>query len=107
MTFVKEFNIQMLELIAHSRGEVRKVCGEIYTLPCYANLPLDEQMRIFQSTPFNHRKIIVASNIAETSITVPGVAFVIDCCFTKVKFFDADANMDKLIVVPASKANCD
>ena len=64
-------------------------------------------MKIFQATPYNTRKVVIASNIAETSITIPGIAFVVDSCFTKVKYFDAVANMDTLILVPASKANCD
>lgn len=83
------------------------MAGEVYTLPCYANLPIEEQMKIFQATPYNTRKVVIASNIAETSITIPGVAFVVDSCFTKVKYFDVVANMDTLVVVPASKANCD
>lgn len=50
------------------------------------------------------RKAIIATNIAETSITIPGVVYVIDSGFTKLKWFDAESNTDSLIVVPISKA---
>ena len=65
-------------------------------------MPLVEQMKIFEPAPFNNRKVIVATNIAETSITLDGVAFVVDSCLTKVKQYDPALNLEKLMVVPAS-----
>ena len=69
-------------------------------------MPLEEQVKIFEPSPFNTRKVIVATNIAETSITIDGVAFVVDSCLTKVKVFDPSLNLDELIVVPASQSSC-
>ena len=51
-------------------------------------MPLTEQVKIFEPAPFNTRKVIVATNIAETSITIDGVSFVVDACLTKVKIYD-------------------
>ena len=49
------------------------------------------------------RKIIVSTNIAESSITLPGVVYVIDCMFHKIKYFDYKRNYETLAVVPISK----
>lgn len=47
---------------------------------------MEQQMAIFEQAPFNTRKIIVATNIAEASLTIDGIAYVIDCGFQKVLF---------------------
>ena len=51
---------------------------ELVVLPIYANLPSDQQARIFEPTPPGARKVVVATNIAETSLTIDGITFVID-----------------------------
>lgn len=51
---------------------------EMVILPIYANLPSDMQAKIFEPAPKNARKVILATNIAETSLTLDGVTFVID-----------------------------
>lgn len=73
--------------------------------PIYANLPSDMQSRIFEPTPEGARKVILATNIAETSITVDGVAFVIDPGFNKQKSFNPRTGMEALTVVPCSRAS--
>ncbi|KAI7871539.1 P-loop containing nucleoside triphosphate hydrolase protein [Spinellus fusiger] len=62
--------------------------GELIICPIYANLPSEMQSRIFEPTPQGARKVILATNIAETSITVDGVTFVIDPGFSKQKSFN-------------------
>ena len=52
-------------------------------------------------------KIVVATNIAETSITIENIVYVIDSCFVKIKNFDPFTNMESLVVIPASKSSCD
>lgn len=59
---------------------------------------------MFFTAPKGTRKAIIATNIAETSVTIPGIVYVIDSGFTKLKWFDAESNTDSLIVVPISKA---
>ena len=58
-------------------------------MPIYANLPSDQQARIFEPTPPGARKVVVATNIAETSLTIDGITFVIDPGFSKQKSFNA------------------
>lgn len=53
-------------------------------LPIFSGLSLEAQMRIFEPSSRNVRKIVVATNVAETSITIDGVVYVIDCGFVKV-----------------------
>jgi len=53
-------------------------------IPLFANMPPSEQVRAFQSFP-NLTKIILSTNIAETSVTIPGIKYVIDCGLQKIK----------------------
>ncbi|KAI5965146.1 uncharacterized protein KGF55_001366 [Candida pseudojiufengensis] len=73
----------------------------------YANLPNDLQYKIFEPTPPNTRKIILATNIAETSITINGISYVIDSGYVKQNEYNPTSGMESLVVVPCSKANCD
>jgi ATP-dependent RNA helicase DHX33 len=58
-------------------------------LPLYAKLPAVEQAKAFVSPAPNERKIILSTNIAETSVTIPGVRFVVDCGLAKEKRYHA------------------
>ncbi len=60
-------------------------------------------MEVFKPTPIKMRKIIVATNVAESSITIEGIAYVIDSMFCKIKFFDYNKGYENLVVVPISK----
>ncbi|KAJ2804602.1 hypothetical protein H4R20_002442 [Coemansia guatemalensis] len=72
-------------------------------LPIYSQLPADLQARIFERTPI--RKVVVATNIAETSLTVDGVKYVVDTGFYKLKVYNPRVGMDALQVTPISQAN--
>ena len=78
----------------------------VFCQACYGGMPLAEQMKIFEGAPFNTRKVIVSTNVAETSITIEGVSFVVDACLTKVKVHNPSLNLDQLMVIPASRASC-
>lgn len=60
-------------------------------------------MEIFKPVPEDVRKIIVSTNIAESSVTIPGVVFVIDTMMQKTKFYDYDRNYELLVITPISK----
>lgn len=51
----------------------------MHVIPLYSLLPTEQQMRVFQAPPFNHRLVVVSTNVAETSLTIPGIRYVIDC----------------------------
>lgn len=78
---------------------------ELQVLPMYGTLPPRDQLKVFQYPPKGHRKVVFATNIAETSITVPGIAYVVDCGFVKMRWFNPDTFTDALVVTPVSKAS--
>jgi pre-mRNA-splicing factor ATP-dependent RNA helicase DHX15/PRP43 len=73
-------------------------------LPLYSALPLSQQQRIFEETyPPGARKVIVATNVAETSLTIDGVSYVIDPGFTKSKIYNPSTRVESLLVSPISQ----
>ena len=78
---------------------------KILVLPLFAALPQPAQQRVFAPTPRNTRKVILATNIAETSVTVSGVRFVIDCGKAKMKQFRSRLGLDSLLVKPISRSS--
>ena len=81
-----------------------KLSESLVILPVYALLSSKEQAEIFRSTPPGKRKCIVATNIAETSLTIDGVKFVIDCGYAKVKVYRPSIGISLLEIYPISKA---
>eukprot|EP00835_Amoeboradix_gromovi_P006822 NODE_902_length_3237_cov_0.930848.p1 type:complete len:716 gc:universal NODE_902_length_3237_cov_0.930848:3036-889(-) len=79
--------------------------NKLQVLPLYSQLHPGEQRKIFQKTPLDVRKCVVATNIAETSITVDGVVYVIDPGFVKQKAFNPRTRMQSLQVTPISQAS--
>lgn len=72
--------------------------------PIYAALPCEQQMQVFKPVPQGYRKVILATNIAETSVTIPGVRFVIDPGLVKARVYNPRIGVESLAVVPISKA---
>ncbi|OON15590.1 helicase protein, partial [Opisthorchis viverrini] len=77
---------------------------ELIILPVYAALPSEMQSRIFDPAPPGSRKVVIATNIAETSLTIDGIYYVIDPGFVKQKVYSSKSGMDQLIVTPISQA---
>ena len=71
---------------------------ELLILPVYAALPSEMQSRIFDPPPPGARKVVIATNIAETSITIDGIYYVIDPGFAKQNAYDPKLGMDSLVV---------
>lgn len=87
-----------------TKGLANKI-GELIILPIYSNLPSDMQAKIFEKTPAKARKIVVATNIAETSVTIDNIVFVIDCGFSKQTNFNPRSGMESLMVTGISRAS--
>ncbi|KAK3086642.1 hypothetical protein FSP39_021298 [Pinctada imbricata] len=92
------------ELIAERLGELDEA-PPLAILPIYSQLPSDLQAKIFQKAPDGVRKCVVATNIAETSLTVDGIMFVVDSGYCKLKVFNPKIGMDSLQIFPISQAN--
>ena len=69
-------------------------------LPIYSQLPADLQAKVFDPAPPGSRKCVVATNIAETSLTLDGVRFVIDAGFSKLKVFNPRVGHGRAAGVP-------
>ncbi|KAI9472058.1 MAG: P-loop containing nucleoside triphosphate hydrolase protein [Benjaminiella poitrasii] len=80
--------------------------SDVEILPLHANLSPQEQTRVFKTVPAHVRKIVVATNVAETSITIEGVVYVIDSGRVKETQFEAANNMMHLVETWASRASC-
>lgn len=78
--------------------------GDLHVVPMYAALPPDKQLLAFDPVPKGHRKVVLSTNIAETSITIPGIRYVIDPGFVKCRSYNARLGADLLQVVPISQA---
>ena len=78
---------------------------ELHVLPVYSALPSEQQTRIFEPAPPGSRKCVIATNIAEASLTIDGIFYVVDPGFSKQKVYNPKISMDSLIVAPISQAS--
>lgn len=92
------------EVLTERLAEIENA-PELSILPIYSQLPSDLQAKIFQRSAEGLRKCIVATNIAETSLTVDGIIFVIDSGYCKLKVYNPRIGMDALQIYPISQAN--
>ena len=79
--------------------------SEVYILPLYSQLQTKDQLRVFQPPPENTRLIVLATNVAETSLTIPGIRFVFDCGRAKAKVYDRSTGVQSFEVCWISKAS--
>lgn len=77
--------------------------GDLLVLPLYAALPPELQLRVFRPPQPGVRRCIIATNVAETSITVEGVVYVVDSGVMKLKTYSASTGMDSLDVTAISR----
>jgi len=93
------------QLIAERIGTLDEGVPPLLLLPMYSQLPADLQAKIFESAQAGTRKCIISTNIAETSLTVDGIRYVIDSGYCKLKVYNPKIGMDALQLTPESQAN--
>ncbi|CCK69808.1 DEAH-box RNA-dependent ATPase PRP2 KNAG_0D00560 [Huiozyma naganishii CBS 8797] len=100
------------EEIESTREKIEQIASKLGTkipqliiAPIYANLPQDQQALIFEPTPENCRKLVIATNIAETSLTIDGIKYVIDPGYVKENSYVPSTGMTQLLTVPCSRAS--
>ncbi|GAB5029941.1 pre-mrna-splicing factor atp-dependent rna helicase-like [Nannochloropsis oceanica] len=86
--------------------------GELAVFPLYSSLPPIQQQKIFSDAPGPKvpggppgRKVVVSTNIAETSLTIDGIVYVVDPGFSKQKIYNPRVRVESLLVSPISKAS--
>ncbi|MFA4944259.1 MAG: ATP-dependent helicase HrpB [Lentisphaeria bacterium] len=79
----------------------------LLVLPLYGDLPPEQQRQVMAPAPAGVRKVIVATNIAETSLTIPGIRHVIDAGLARIQRFDAVRGFNTLFIEPISRAAAD
>ncbi|KAL9109019.1 MAG: hypothetical protein Q9227_006259 [Pyrenula ochraceoflavens] len=97
-----------IEAAEQSLQETAKKLGkapELIIAPIYANMPSDLQKKIFEPTPKLARKVVLATNIAETSLTIDGIVYVIDPGFVKENNYQSQTDLESLTIVPTSRAS--
>jgi HrpA-like RNA helicase len=79
---------------------------KLHILPLYGRLSKEEQERVFDLPPFGKRKMVISTNIAETSVTINGITSVLDSGQAKLNFYNPHTYTSSLVEVPVSKASC-
>ncbi|KAL0227762.1 hypothetical protein RCL1_003905 [Eukaryota sp. TZLM3-RCL] len=98
---IEEACSRLQSTLHHNQG----IGGPVKVLPLYAALPSTAQYRIFEPAPKRGRKIVVSTNIAETSLTIDGVVYVVDPGFCKQKHYLPRTRVESLPITPISKAS--
>ena len=96
---------QLFEYSRNLKSEIEGNSKSLFVLPLYSSLPSNDQMKVFQTFSRNTRKVIVSTNIAEASLTIDGILYVVDCGFVKQRFFNPSTGTDSLIIRKVSKAS--
>ncbi|KAJ3118182.1 ATP-dependent RNA helicase dhx37 [Phlyctochytrium bullatum] len=106
----EEEHVEMLDGMDEEEGgdkEEAPTNSQLYVLPLYSGLTTAAQMKVFEEPPEGTRLCIVATNVAETSITIPGIRYVVDCGKVKERFYDARTGVQNFQVRWTSKASAD
>ncbi|KAH9624988.1 hypothetical protein KSS87_004831 [Heliosperma pusillum] len=86
-------------------GEKKDHVGPLHVLPLYAMLPAAAQLRVFEEVKEGKRLVVVATNVAETSLTIPGIKYVVDTGREKVKLYNSSNGMESYEIQWISKAS--
>lgn len=82
-----------------------KGASKLLPLPLHAGLTNEQQLYVFEQAPAGTRKVVISTNIAEASVTIEGIKYVVDSGYVKLRVFNPLTGMDVLSIAPASKAS--
>jgi ATP-dependent RNA helicase DHX8/PRP22 len=102
-----EVACEMLEARLRLLRQRDRSVPPLLPLPVFSALPSETQTRIFEPAEHGTRKCVIATNIAETSLTIDGISYVVDPGFAKLNVFNPKLGMDSLVVMPISQAAAD
>ncbi|KIK99635.1 hypothetical protein PAXRUDRAFT_822554 [Paxillus rubicundulus Ve08.2h10] len=85
--------------------DIEESDSPMHIVPLYSLLPSDKQMRVFEPPPPGCRLVVVSTNVAETSLTIPGIRYVVDCGRAKERRYDATSGIQSFQVNWISKAS--
>ena len=88
-----------------AKGEERSTCAVVLAL--HGELPVEQQSRVLQPDPDGHRRVVLATNVAESSVTLPGVRVVIDAGLAREPRYDPNSGFSRLDAVSISQASAD
>lgn len=90
--------------VAERALQTNSEAGSLLPLPLFAGLTTEQQMYVFEPAPENTRKVIFSTNIAEASVTIDGIVYVIDSGFVKLRAYDPKTGIETLTATHVSKA---
>lgn len=94
-----------IQMLSERAAGLHAQAHGLLAVPLYAGLTTDEQMYVFEPAPENTRKVVFSTNIAEASVTIDGIAYVVDAGFAKLRAYNPRIGIDTLTAVPISKAS--
>lgn len=94
-----------IELIAERIPTLPQTADKLLPLPLYAGLNVEQQMYVFEPSPEQARKVICSTNIAEASVTIDGIVYVIDSGFVKLRAYNPQTGIETLTATAVSKAS--
>uniref|UniRef100_A0A8H7NE43 Uncharacterized protein n=1 Tax=Bionectria ochroleuca TaxID=29856 RepID=A0A8H7NE43_BIOOC len=94
-----------VQAVSERASELDARQGTLQPLHLYAGLSTEEQMYVFDKTPDNTRKVVFSTNIAEASVTIEGIVYVVDCGFVKQRAYNPKTGIETLTATPVSKAS--
>lgn len=94
-----------VQMISERAAMLHPKAQALLPLPLYSGLTSEQQLYVFEPAHENTRKVIVSTNIAEASVTIDGIVYVIDCGFAKLRAYNPNTGIETLTAVPISKAS--
>jgi ATP-dependent RNA helicase DDX35 len=94
-----------VQAISERAANLHPRAQSIMALPLYAGLSTEQQMYVFEEAPENTRKVIFSTNIAEASVTIDGIVYVVDTGFVKLRAYNPLTGIESLTATPVSKAS--